>query len=352
MENISCQKNINLQIVTSGSVDPWFNLSLEEYLFNTIPDNCVILYLWQNKNTVVIGKSQNAWKECRISALEKDGGKLARRPSGGGAVFHDLGNLCYTFICSSRLYNLERQLSVILNAVKSHNIDAMFTGRNDIVTNDGRKFSGNAFRFSGDKGLMHGTLLLDTDSEKMSQYLQVSPAKMKAKGVNSVRSRVVNLIELNQNLTVHALNNTLKISFINEYGNDSNTESITYLDFSEDNAPTEVLKLYEKYSSWNWRMGETPTFNASYETRFSWGCFEAAFTANKGIIDDIEIYTDAMDADLSDQLKSSLKGCMLSIDEISNAIKASVALMSLKGKVLADADTIISDLSNWFNEIL
>lgn len=347
--------DINIEIITSSSVDPWFNLSLEEHLFNTISDNTVFLYLWQNKNTVVIGKSQNAWKECRISTLEADGGKLARRPSGGGAVFHDLGNLCYTFICSSNLYNLERQLSVILNAVKEHNIDAKFTGRNDIVTNDGRKFSGNAFRFSGDKGLMHGTLLLDTDSNKMAQYLQVSPAKMKAKGVNSVRSRVVNLIEINKAITVDGLNESLKRAFIKEYSTSVYTQpgnEIPIRAFSEINAPHEVLSLYQKYSSWSWRMGETPQFNASYETRFSWGCFEASFTASKGIIENIEIYTDAMDAELSEQLKTSLTGCKLSINEICENIKNAIILLNIKNKMIVSPEIIISDLSSWFREVL
>ena len=352
-ENIN-SNNLNIQIVTSSSVDPWFNLALEEHLFNTIPENTVILYLWQNKNTVVIGKSQNAWKECRISVLEEDGGKLARRPSGGGAVFHDLGNLCYTFICSSGLYNLERQLSVILNAVKAHNIEAQFTGRNDIVTKDGRKFSGNAFRFSGDKGLMHGTLLLDTDSEKMARYLQVSPAKMKAKGVNSVRSRVVNLIEINKDITVQSLNEALKTAFVTEYSFEaSNITAVPPIhNFTFENAPKEALELYDKYSSWNWRMGETPQFNASYETRFSWGCFEASFTASKGIIENIEIYTDAMDAELSEQIKNSLQGCKLTISDICENIRSAVILLSAKGKMLANPEIIISDLTEWFKEIL
>ena len=156
----------------SKSYDPWFNLALEELLYDTISESTVILYLWQNQNTVVIGKSQNAWKECRVSELEADGGRLARRSSGGGAVFHDLGNLCYTFLASSGLYDLEKQLGVILAAVGEQGIEARFTGRNDITVCDGRKFSGNAFRFSSGKGLMHGTLLLDTNPEKIARYLQ------------------------------------------------------------------------------------------------------------------------------------------------------------------------------------
>ena len=329
--------NVNLKIITSLSFNPWFNLALEEFLYNTIENNTVIMYLWQNKNTVVIGKSQNAWKECRISALEADNGKLARRPSGGGAVYHDDGNMCYTFIASSGLYNLERQLSVILEAVKAHGISAEFTGRNDIVTSEGRKFSGNAFRFSGDKGLMHGTLLLDTDSEKMSKYLQVSPAKMKAKGVNSVRSRVINLIELNRSITPLSVTNALKEAFRAEYGNIS-IEAV----YSEENFPSEVAVLYEKYASWQWRMGETPQFAVSYETRFSWGCFEIAFTADKGYINQLEIFTDAMDPELADKIKNSLAGSRLSYDEICLKISST----------LVDTPEIANDITDWLKEIL
>lgn len=329
--------NINLKIISSSSFNPWFNLALEEFLYNTIEDNTVILYLWQNKNTVVIGKSQNAWKECRIAALEADGGKLARRPSGGGAVYHDAGNMCYTFITSSGLYNLERQLSVILEAVKAHGISAEFTGRNDIVTSEGRKFSGNAFRFSGDKGLMHGTLLLDTDSDKMSKYLQVSPAKMKAKGVNSVRSRVINLIELNKDISPLSTRNALKEAFRAEYGN---TEA--EVEYSEDTFPPEVALLYEKYASWQWRMGETPQFDISYETRFSWGCFELAFTADKGYISKLEIFTDSMDPELADKIKNSLAGSRLSYDDICFKISSA----------LADTPNIADDLKKWLKEIL
>ena len=329
--------DINLLIYTSNSFNPWFNLALEEYLFNTIPENTVILYLWQNRNTVVIGKSQNAWKECRISVLEADGGKLARRPSGGGAVYHDDGNMCYTFITSSGLYNLERQLSVILEAVKSHGIAAEFTGRNDITTPDGRKFSGNAFRFSGEKGLMHGTLLLDTDSEKMARYLQVSPAKMKAKGVNSVRSRVINLKELNKDITPDSVKTALKDAFRAEYG----TLTIE-IEYSEETAPYEVAELYQKYASWQWRMGETPEFDMSYETKFPWGCFELAFSAEKGFIRSLEIFTDSMDPDLADKIKNSLAGCRLSYDEICSKLS----------ECLFDAPDVAKDLCLWLEEIL
>ncbi|MBO7406799.1 MAG: lipoate--protein ligase, partial [Clostridia bacterium] len=204
----------NAEIYISGSVDPRFNLALEDLLFKrTENSGAIIMYLWQNQNTVVIGKSQNAWREVRTELLEQEGGTLVRRTSGGGAVFHDLGNLCFTFIAPRDEYEKINWRELIAQAVRSIGIDAEVNGRNDIVTGDGRKFSGNAFRFTRHAGLMHGTLLVDADLDKMGRYLNVSPAKLEAKGVSSVRSRVVNLKELSLALTIPALSDRLIEAF-------------------------------------------------------------------------------------------------------------------------------------------
>ena len=208
---------MKIVIYVSDSSDPRFNLAAEEIMFDRTVPGQVTLFLWQNERTVIIGKSQNAWNEARVEKLRSDGGVLVRRPSGGGAVYHDLGNMCYTFVCSPELYSLPRQLKVILNAVKACGIDAEFTGRNDIVTPDGRKFSGNAFRFSGSAALMHGTLLIHTDFSRMSEYLSVPKAKIEAKGVSSVRSRVANLSEINPEITVERVKTDMIRAFLDEY---------------------------------------------------------------------------------------------------------------------------------------
>lgn len=180
------------RFIVAQSKDPYKNLALEAWLFENGRQD-VWLYLWQNQHTVVIGRNQNAWKECRLSALEADGGKLARRGSGGGAVYHDVGNLNFTFILPRDVYDLRRQLGVILAAMERLGIPARFTGRNDLVTQDGAKFSGNAFQFSAHTALHHGTILVAADMGALSQYLAPSKAKLAAKGVDSVRSRVCNL---------------------------------------------------------------------------------------------------------------------------------------------------------------
>ncbi len=312
---------MKLELYQSNSYNPYFNLAVEDWLFQNVPADTVILYLWQNQNTVVIGKSQNAWKECRVALLEEAGGHVARRTSGGGAVFHDLGNLCYTFIAGSGLYDLEKQLSVIVKAVAAVGISAHFTGRNDICTEDGRKFSGNAFRFVKDKGLMHGTLLLDTDSEKLARYLQVSPVKMTAKGVSSVRSRVVNLIELNPAITVPAMKEALVSAFADEYGAGGPLQAIS-LDEQDQSLSPSLPALTAHFASWAWRLGDTPAFDMEAEAKFPWGLVQLAFHTENGVIQQAHVWTDAMDGELGDTLSAALTGKMLDYSTLAFSVAA------------------------------
>ena len=178
----------------SDSLCPWHNLAVEEHILMTLPPETCVMYLYQHKNAVIIGKNQNAWKECRTEQLKREGGKLARRISGGGAVYHDMGNLNFSFILDRNDYDLHRQLGIILSAVRKLGISAEFSGRNDILS-EGAKFSGNAFCYKKTGAFHHGTILVDADMTKLSRYLSVSKDKIASKGVDSVRSRVCNLKE-------------------------------------------------------------------------------------------------------------------------------------------------------------
>lgn len=325
-------ENMKLRHVKSRSFNPWYNLSLEEYLLENIKKDEIILYLWQNENTVVIGRNQNAWKECAWQQLDEDGGKLARRLSGGGAVYHDLGNLNFTFIMNKEDYNLEKQHSVIIDALNKFNVKADFSGRNDMLI-DGKKFSGHAYYTNNNKSYHHGTLLVNSDLEKLGYYLKPSEKKIKSKGIDSVRSRVTNITESNNEVTIEKLKASMDESFCKIYSGEC-----TYEIYEIEVDP--LIKIYDKYSSWEWRFGKSPKFDISYSERFAWGEFELQLSLKNGEIVDCIIYTDAMDVELFSGLGERLKGCMLKKDRIK-----SIIIDSLKD------ETIKSDLSSWIDTL-
>lgn len=299
-------------IIQNCGTNPFLNLAVEEYLFDNFDGN-TIMYLWQNKNTIVIGRTQNAFRECRVSEFEKDGGLIARRPTGGGAVFHDLGNLNFTFICSDKVYDEKRQHSVILAAVKSFGINAEFSGRNDLLA-EGRKFSGNAFRHSKGKSMHHGTILFNADMSKLSNYLQVSKAKIESKGIKSVQSRVVNLCELNSGINTDNLKQSLVNSFNKIYGE---SKIFDYKDFFDE----KLLKPYlDKYTSWQWRFGENPMFNTEINKKFAFGEVTLMLDVKNSVIDNIKIYSDALNTDFIASLEQVLKGLRYDVKIINDEV--------------------------------
>lgn len=188
-----------LRLLISDSYDPWFNLAVEECIFRQMPATQRVLFLWRNADTVVIGRAQNPWKECNTRRMEEDNVRLARRSSGGGAVFHDLGNTCFTFMAGKPEYDKTISTSIVLNALNALGVSAEASGRNDLVvkTAEGdRKVSGSAYRETKDRGFHHGTLLLNADLSRLANYLNPDKKKLAAKGITSVRSRVTNLTEL------------------------------------------------------------------------------------------------------------------------------------------------------------
>lgn len=291
-----------LWIYEGRSYDPHYNLAVEEYLLESVEPGQCVLYLWQNRNTVVIGRNQNPWKECRTTLLEQEGGHLARRLSGGGAVFHDLGNLNFTFLVCLEDYSVPRQMEVIRSAVASLGITAEVSGRNDILAR-GRKFSGNAFYKNGRQAYHHGTLLVAADMEKLGRYLHPSRAKLKAKGVESVRSRVVNLQELNPAVTVDSLKKALKEAFSNVYGLPVEALPSACLD------ETAIGQLAQRNRSWQWNYGQKLPFTFECEDRFSWGEVQVQLQIEHGIIQNAKLYSDCLEEEMIPQWEKRLTGC-------------------------------------------
>jgi lipoate-protein ligase A len=320
---------MNPFVYIANKNDPWINLAIESVLFDLLNDDEIYLYLWQNDNTIVIGRNQNAWRECRVEKFLKEGGNLSRRPSGGGAVYQDMGNLNFTFIAPKSVYNVHRQLKVIVSAVNSLGINAKFSGRNDILA-EGKKFSGNAFYSGRGKAMHHGTILIDTNFEKLSDYLQVSKAKMKSKGVRSVKSRVINLKTLKQDLTVDMMKEALIESFNREYEVVSENKPINGL------YETEIFKnYYDRYSSKEWIFGKSPDFDVIHEKRFEWGEVEIGLTIKSGKIKQCKVYSDAMDADTIEDISSALNGLPFNSISIVNELQK------------FDSNEITKDLKVW-----
>lgn len=303
-----------LYVYKEASVNPYHNIATEKRLLEKVQPGQCILYLWQNKNTVVIGRNQNPWVECRTSMLQEDGGHLARRLSGGGAVFHDLGNLNFTFLVAEEDYDLDKQLYVIEKACSYAGITATRSGRNDVLA-EGCKFSGNAFYHSQGKAYHHGTLLIDADMEKLGKYLTPPKSKLEAKGVASVRSRVINLRELSPALTVELMAAYMEKAFSDVYGGVPQAT-----EFSQEDL--DLIDRYQvKLSDWNWLYGQKLPFSFECSQRFAWGEVTLQLQLASGHIEKTQVYSDSMDWSIAETLINALTGCPFTLPAMCAAIE-------------------------------
>lgn len=305
----------SLYVIRSQQNDPRHNLALEEYLLRRVEPGQCILYLWQNQRTVVIGRNQNAESECRIQTLEEDGGHLVRRLSGGGAVYHDLGNLNFTFLATHGDYDVAKQTEVILRAVQLVGIQAEKTGRNDLTV-DGQKFSGHAYYRTGDQCYHHGTLMVDVDMAPLEKYLNVSPLKLQAKGVKSVRSRVTNLRNYRPDLTIQRLNQALVEAFGQAYG--LPVEELRYEDLDQ----AALAEGQARFSRPEWIYGDSRPLEVSREARFDWGVLRLDHSQEEGIITQAALWSDGLDADFLSRVPGLLQGCPLEAGPLRNKLTA------------------------------
>ena len=293
-----------LQFIVSDQTNPYWNIAVENYLLSLPETEKITLYLWKNRRTVVIGQNQNPFSECNVEALEADGGYLMRRKTGGGAVYHDDGNINFSFVVPKALYDQTRQFRVIQRAVADFGIVAELSGRNDILT-EGRKFSGNAFSKGRYQDLHHGTILIKGNMEDLQRYLKPKPAKLQKHGVASVQSRVVNLSELNPAITSESIVPHLRKAFESEY-----SEYSEYADYSEIIKRPEVRSLYEEFASDEWRYGRWKTFAAQRSGQFEWGGVELSLTVDQehGVITDVLLASDALDLSALEEARRLLTG--------------------------------------------
>ncbi len=294
---------MTLSVITSNQYDPFLNRAVETYLTDTQPDDTITMYLWQNERTVVIGTNQNPYSECNVKQLLDDGGSLMRRKTGGGAVYHDLGNINFSFIANKTNYDVKKQLSVIQEALLTYGLRTEISGRNDL-TCQGRKFSGNAFYNGTRNNLHHGTILIRTDNDMMLRYLTVNKAKLLKNGVKSVASRVINLSEL-ADITADNIKQPLVMAFSKIY-----ESTPSFLEFERLSKTPEVQKIYDDISSYKYIFGKWDNFKTSRQQQFDWGNVAIGLDINEsqGIINDIKIASDCLDTDAINTAEQMLKG--------------------------------------------
>ncbi len=276
-----------MYLVGNDGNDPRYNLALEEYLFRNfdLPGGC--LMLWRNKPSVIVGRYQNTFEEINQEYVAKHGVEVVRRITGGGAVYHDLGNVNFSFIdtAGSPTIDFAAYNRKIMAALARLGIVSELNSRNDIVI-EGRKFSGNAQVIHKGKILHHGTLLYDADLEKVGQALTVDPVKYESKSIKSVRSRVTNISNyLTHKVPVEEFMGILLDAL---YNGDSPPE---YALNATDRTNVDRLRN-EKYAQWEWNYGAAPSFNFQRTCYFSWGKVDVRLDINHGLIDKVKVYGD------------------------------------------------------------
>jgi len=273
-------------IVTNWDI-PYYNFALEEYLLHIAPpDDYFFLYV--HAPSIIVGKHQNALEEINQEVVDDKGIIVARRLSGGGAVYHDKGNLNFSFIQNATMddmHNFEKFTKPVMSALKKLGVNATLSGRNDILVND-QKISGNAQYYKNNRILSHGTLLFDVDMLHLTSSLNVKPLKIKSKSIKSIASRVTNIKEhLAEQMTMPEFHTYLFREFIHE------TQAKCYT------LDAEAIKWIEKtaqikYGSWDWVWGNAPDFEIQKVEKFECGIVDIRLDVREGHIQNCKIYGD------------------------------------------------------------
>lgn len=270
--------------------DPRFNLALEEYAVKYLNPNEDYVILWQNEPSVIIGRNQNTIEEINLKYIKDNNIHVVRRLSGGGAVYHDLGNLNFTFIVKYEkevVSNFKKFTEPVINALRQFGINAEFSGRNDI-TIEGKKFSGNAQYYFGNRLLHHGTILFNSNLSVVQEALNVKQEKIESKGIKSVRSRVTNIYPyLSEKVSIEEFKAAL-LKFLMQ---DENYNEKQYILNMEDLSKVKEL-MNNRYSKWEWNYGESPEFNLEKGKRYAGGKLDLRLNVSDGEISCIKILGD------------------------------------------------------------
>lgn len=278
-----------MKYIVNESHNPYYNLAFEEFVLTEMSIDDDYFLLWQNEPTIVIGKNQNTLEEINSEYVKEKNIHVVRRLSGGGAVYHDLGNLNFTFIVNHHQddeFDFKKFTKPVINALKKIGVEAYFNSRNDLEI-DGKKFSGNAQYIKKGRLLHHGTLMFNSEIEELVRALSISDDKIISKGIKSVRSRVTNIADyMDKKITLDEFKKILLEYLQLELGG----FQVYHLTESE-KLEVEAL-MNQRYNTWDWNYGQSPAFNIKKQKKFDHGKVEALIDVREGYIETIKFYGD------------------------------------------------------------
>lgn len=308
-----------LFIDNKGITDPRINLAIEEYSLKYLDPNESYLLFYINEPSIIIGKNQNTIEEINTTYVEENHIHVVRRLSGGGAVYHDKGNLNFSFITKddgNSFHNFKKFTEPVVKALEKLGVKAEMSGRNDIIASDGRKISGNAQFSTRGRMFSHGTLLFDSEIDSVVSALKVKKDKIESKGIKSIRSRVANISEyLEEKITITQFRELL-LRNIFDGAENIPTYKLTEEDWEKIN---EISK--ERYQNWDWNYGKSPKFNYQHSHRFPVGQIDVRLEVHKGIIENCKIYGDFFGVEDVEEIEAALAGARYDKGEMDKALE-------------------------------
>ncbi|MGZ1612980.1 lipoate--protein ligase [Staphylococcus argenteus] len=303
-------------ISNNNITDPTLNIAMEEYVLKNLPAEESYFLFYINRPSIIVGKNQNTIEEVNQPYIDSHNIDVVRRISGGGAVYHDTGNLNFSFITDddgNSYHNFQKFTEPIVQALQSLGVNAELTGRNDIQVGQA-KISGNAMVKVKNRMFSHGTLMLNSDLDEVQNALKVNPAKIKSKGIKSVRKRVANIQEfLNEPLAIEEFKKIILKTIFGE------TEVKAYHLTDEDWKNIEKLSN-DKYRTWEWNYGRNPKYNFEREEKFEKGFVQIKFDVKRGKIEHAKIFGDFFGVGDVTDLENALVGCLHDFEHIEEAL--------------------------------